>query len=759
MNLIERYLSEMSRKTGISVSLVDKIPEDVPPYVYKLLQTRAASGWYDAKKDCVCLYSPNLQPRESDISSNVAFLYIREKGLIPMMKDGKMDFCRELVKDFYHGADLLSGPELEKMAGDYIAGIRPDDMEKWGRVAELASKYSGFQADPKMARTISAGCQSYKKKCDWEARMSNDHGSVDKAAKENLGNYATERINVSLGRCSDPFLRVGYPETELRIRSGNVRDFLHENGFLMEDGPNLSELIQNPVAILKGERRAGDEKTPLHIVVTDHFEPGKGYLTFGIDAPESVLAGYGDGNVKVNVRSVRYMSEYALLSSVTKDNGVNIAYLKPGKTHGYEISSYLRGMEGRSFSELGKKGGDGTTPVYNPLSESRRLRIVANIVENFKNPMASDARRNLFGGILFDDNLRKREAVREELKALSQKPVAGYVPKPEISSKSKNARAVYYTDKDFSAAAVRKLRKSGIHTAFDIMTYGKERFAADFGSRAFKSAVEFLDRNNFSFMNHCVIRKIDEADFRGRDLAGRFEVVQKDMYNILSGFNTDNLSKPVHFPRRIDGSYIEGAGAFTLIAKSMELARWRECNVFITRDQAEQAGIQINRTAVPTYVAERGDVTPYYNLSETSFALERTESFEMLKADALRRTPEVDRYAKTYISLLSGPGDPSFSIEHIDATYAKHYANRKDMANDGSFVKHLETTIPERLATFFKEGFKQGKAEGISMMTEMGQKQQDAQVRTQSQTRKQAPAAKPTAVIPKPKAPGFPKLQ
>ena len=753
MNLIERYLSEMSRKTGISVSLVDKIPEDISPYVYRLLQTRAAAGWYDAGKDRVCLYSLNLQPRESDISNNIAFLYIREKGLIPMMKDNRKEFCRDLVKDFYHGADLLSGSELEKMAGDYIAGIRPDDMEKWGRVAELVSRHSGLDCDARMARTISAGCQSYKKKCDWEARMSNDHGSVDRSAKENLGNFATEKINVSLGRCSDPFLRVGYPETELRIRSGNVRDFLHENGFLGEDGPNIPALIQNPVAILRGERRAGEEKTPLNVVVTDHFEPSRGYLSFGIDAPESVLAGYGEGNVKVNVRSVRYMSEYALLSSLTKGNGENITYLKPGKTHGYEISSYLRRMEGRSFSDLGKKGGDGTTPVYNPLSESRRLRIAANIVENFKNPMASEARRNLFGGILFDDNLRKREAVKEELKALSHKPVSGYTPSP-APVKSVNARKTYYTEKDFSASVIRKLRKSGIHCAFDIMTYGKDRFAADFGSRAFRSAVDFLDRNNLSFMNHCIIKRIDEAEFQGKDLAGRLEIVQKDMYNALSEFNSDNLSRSVRFPRRIDGSYIQGAGAFTLIAKSMELARWRECNLFITRDQAEQADIRINRTAVPTYVSERGDVTPYYNLSETSFAIERTESFEMLKADALSRTPEVDRYAKAYISLLSGPGDPEYSIELIDATYAKHYGGRKDMTNDVTFSDMLGITVPERIAASFNEGFKKGKAEGISMMAGKGQKQRETDI----QSRKAVPATKIAPVTPKPGKPGIPKL-
>ena len=58
MNLIERYLSEMSRKTGISVSLVDKIPEDISPYVYRLLQSRAAAGWYVAGKDRVCLLLP-----------------------------------------------------------------------------------------------------------------------------------------------------------------------------------------------------------------------------------------------------------------------------------------------------------------------------------------------------------------------------------------------------------------------------------------------------------------------------------------------------------------------------------------------------------------------------------------------------------------------------------------------------------------------------------------------------------------------------
>ena len=718
MNLYNRYLSDLSQLTGIKATIMNIIPEDISAHLYKLLQTKSAAGWYDNKKDCVCLYEPNLIPEESDIKSKAVFLYVREKGLKSLIKDRFPEFCSDIVSEFYHGTKQMNdNRQLEKMAMDYISEIPIRDTKRWGKIATLICRYSLLDKDIKIVHSLINAHHAYIKKVQWEARMNNDHNIVDYTVKEVLGNLKNDKPEALFGRCSDPFLSVGYPETELCIRSERVRLFLDENSLLKESSPNLAELIHNPLAIIKGEQKPYDEKMPLNIVVTDYFEPGKGYLSFGIDSAEHILAGYIEKSPKVYIRSARFMSDYALIIALSSNLGDNIKYLKPGKTHGYKISLYLKQMDGKSYSELGKKGGDGTTPVLSPLSESRRLIIATNIVNDFKNPMASDVRKKLFGGILFEDNLRKRQSIKEEINSMSQKLVTGYnTPKTDRTCKTRNARSVYFTNKDFSSSVLKKLNKKGLYSAFCIMTYGKERFAAEFGTRAFKDAVSFLDSNNLSFMNHSVIKKIDESFFYSKDLDGRKNIVQKDMHSALSALTQESILKSVYFPRRINGSYIQGAGAYSLIAKSMQMARWRDCNIFITRDQALEADIGINSTAIPTYIAENGDVTPYYNLSETTFALEKTESFARLKEDSQKSTPLVDIYAKRYISMLSAPANTDYDLTLIDAAFIRYYSQQKVLINNGSFKSHIMTSYQQQLEESYNTGFMKGKAEGINMM-------------------------------------------
>ena len=737
MNLYKRFVTDISHITGISADVVDRLPEDIDPKLYAKLQNRALSGWFDKKNDRVVLYSPNLNPDESSITGNVIYHYLREKGLASLLGGRYVEFCRLVNNEFYHGGKGMPLPVESKMANDYLSGIPSHDTEKWGKVSTIACRLLGVINDGNVTKAIANGFLSYQKKVAYNARMNNDHLVVDQQAREGLTGLSGDRPNVSLGRCSDPFLRTGYPETELVIRSNNVKLFLNESGLLSDSSVNLSRLIQEPMAILKGENRINSDKLPLNYIVTDHFEKGKGFLSFGIDSPKTILAGYGEQCPKVFVRSARFMSEYSLLNAIAHNEGENISYLKPGKTHGFEISSHLRNMEGRSSFELGKKSDDGNAPVCRLMPESRRLNVATNIVNNFKNPMSAEARKSFFGGILFEDSVRKIQEVKEELKSMSRENITGYTKSPEPVKKVEepkrgklvNARTVYFGKGDFSASVLKKLDKANVSTAFDIMTYGKERFVSDFGSRAFKDAIAFLDKNNLSFLNHRTVKRIDESVLQGKDFKEQLEVVYKDMFNGFSALDPSKMDKTVHFPRRADGTYIEGAGGFSLIAKSLSMARWRDCNIFLRRDEAEVMDIRINPHAVPNYVVENGKVNAYYNLSETSFAIEKSESYAMLISEATRRTPEVDQYAKIYVSNFqvpesSGMTTDVYNLDYMDQAYARKYSGKKEMKNDGSFVSMLNSSLEKKLNNSFNEGFMKGKAEGISIMADMKQSQE-----------------------------------
>lgn len=695
----------------------------------------------------VVLYSPNLKPDESSIISNIFYHHLREKGLESLMGKRYKEFCNKVNQGFYRGEGKYNLAVESKMTHEYLADISPNDMESWGKVAGIACNLFGLPLDGGMIKAFANGYQSYQKKEAYNARMNNDHVLVDRQVREALSNYSDDRPNASLGKCSDPFLRTGYPETEVTIRSRYVQSFLIDSGLLSDSSTSFSRLFQEPMAILKGEAYGNTNKTPLNYVVTDHFEKGKGFLSFGIDTPKTLLAGYGDKLPKVFVRSVRFMSEYDLLKAISYNQGENLSYLKPGRSHGYEIFKYLRNMEGRSSFELGKKGGDGNAPVYPLMPESRLLNVATNIVNNFKNPMSSESRKAFFGGILFDDSLRKIHEVKEEMKMMSRENIVGYEKKQELpkqeapKNKVSNSRIIYYDRSDFSASVIKKMTASGVRTAFDIITYGKERFTKDFGPRAFKSAVAFLDKHNLSFLNHSTVKRIDETILQDKSFTEQREVVYKDMFNAFSALDSKLMDKKVYYPRRIDGSYIEGAAGFSFIAKSLSMARWRDCNIYLKRDEAESLDIRINPHAVPSYVVENGKVSAYYNLSETSFASEKSEFYDMLIKEAAGRTPEVDNYAKCYISYFqvpqsSGLNTDTYNLEFMDQTYVKKYSGNKEMKNNGSFIPILKSSFRKKLTDSFNEGFMKGKAEGISVMANIKETQKKAlQPKQQSGTK------------------------
>jgi hypothetical protein len=139
--------------------------------------------------------------------------------------------------------------------------------------------------------------------------------------------------------------------------------------------------------------------------------------------------------------------------------------------------------------------------------------------------------------------------------------------------------------------------------------------------------------------------------------------------------------------------------------------------------------IRINSYAVPSYVVENGKVNAYYNLSETSYASEKPELYDMLTKEAVSRTPEVDKYAKFYISYFQAPESSAlntdiYNLKYMDQAYAGKYSDKKEMKNNGSFVPMLKTSFEKKLADSFNEGFMKGKAEGISIMADMKQSQE-----------------------------------
>lgn len=717
MNVYERYIAGLSERTGIGIRLYERLPESLDPQIFRIIEKNSATGWYDSASESVCLFKRNLPSEESSIDANVAFLYLREKGISGLLGGHAESFHKDVVSEFCKIArplDLRSW-ERKDLSEGFIYDLSPDDMDSWMRIAGKVSAYTGFRPDRRFARALANGCKAYQANVYRKAKMNADHKAVDSFVKSQLSGGG-ECVGASLGRAGDAFLRVGYPDAELYIRSGRVRDFLVENALLGQDIP-LTGLIQNPVAIIAGNASKKDGKEALNILVTDHYVKGEGFLSFMLDSPNDVLAGYGEGKSLIFLRGAKFMSEYALMSALGSDEGRNIRYLSPGAHGGYAVSDMLSRMEGRSFGELGKKIGNGITPDFSPLSESRRLMNVANIVNNFRNSMQSNKRKEIFGKFLFEESLERRAGLQREMEEM-RKPASRQMPVPEDRPKKiKDPKRIYYDGKDFSAGIIKKLQDRRVGNAFDVMTYGKERFRSDFGPKAFRQAVEFLDRNNLSFMHHTVVKRIDESVLTGLDSDGYVGLLNRDLHNAFSSVDEDKLSRDVCMPRRIDGTYFRGSECYCMLAKSYSLARWRECNVFISRPEAEALDINILSGAVPTYVREKGSMIPYYNLSETSFAVDNAESFKELKEYSLSTSAPIDPYAKAYMYSFLNCKAPSadnvdiYRTDLIDAAFERHFSRGSSLTNTGG-VRERMTGVSARLA----EAYMQGKADGIRLM-------------------------------------------
>lgn len=719
MNVFERHLADLSRRTGISIKVYDRLPEGLDPHVYATIERNSAAGWYDAVTDRVCLFRRNLPADESSLDAAVAFQCMREKGFRALLNANTDRFYASILNGYCRGFLLtdLTVSEREIMAEDLLAAIPANDVKEWMKVACRIGEYGGFRADTRLAKALASGLKSYLNNVYRKARFSLDYDVIDRFFKARL-TEGSDMKGVSLGRASDAFLRIGYPEGELCVRSLKVRDFLSAEGFLNE-GINLTERIQNPLAIIADKAAAMEGKDTRNIIITDHMVKGKGFLSFSVDSSNDVLGGYCEGKSSIFIRSARFMSEYALLSALGSDDGANIQYLSKGRNGGYAVTGFLMKMRDRSFEELGKRNGDGNTPVFSPLSESRRLTHVANIVSNFRNPMRSDKRKEIYGMYLYEDRLERREEMRREMVS-SSASIHGYDRQTvePAARKVSDPKRTYYDSRDFSQSAIRKMQKSRVVSAFDIMTYGKEHFRRDFGPKTFTMAVDFLDRHNLAFMDHVVVRRIDESVLDGLDMEGHSELLRRDMHYAFSSMKEEQLVKDVCMPRGIDGRYFRGAECYCMLAKTYSLARWRDCNVFISRDQAQSQDVSIRSGAVPTYVRENGSVVPYYNLSETSFAVDSSEAFKELKEYMQNASLRVDSYAKAYMcsflqsNAASRNGTFIYRIDLIDAAFERHFRGPSDLVNGGGVMEKL-TSMSERLAAAYIKG----KVDGINTVS------------------------------------------
>ena len=729
MDLIEKRVNELNVILPVKIKLFNLLPSDINPKTYSKLR-EGAGGWVDPASGDICLYKPNLSSEVNRLDALVTFLGVSRKGIDQFLGERNYkDICFRIGQNLMHGAGdrefvISIGDEYIKSLGDKHTG-------DWDNIANAVCTVTGMHNDYALAESLCNGNTRHKQHLHKQAVTQRDLSRLENDLQNRMESISTQSNIVSLGVASDVFERIGYPSKEVKIDIESIRKFAESRGLSEESLIKSVFEIHDPIAIIKSHRQKPDGREPNNIFVTSYFIPGHGFLAFGIDSVNDFRKGVVAGRYSsIKIKAMITFSEYSLMQALLSEKGNAIHYLKPkygkdGST--YIVSDYLIKMEGRSFEELGyKKSAGGTAPSLTSLQQSHRLIMATNIVENFKNPISVEKRIKLLGESKYESMIK---ASKTDIPAMKQEQTSIVKTKTQRPYKE---RLYTVLDDHFSKGGLKRLNDRGIFRAMDLISMGEAKLREEFGIRVYKSALSFLDDNGLSFGGNVKIKTIDEYEFNAKTPAEKNKTRETDLIYSLSAVPDNVMARSVTMPRTASGTYFIGANAVSLIAKTVSLPRWRDCNIFLTAKEIEGYGLSVNQGAIPCYLQGKDDSTHIvYNLSETSLASTHPALFDAISQMSRTTSVEVPSYIKNIIYGFKGvSAEDASGIYRFVNTGFKNNVSKEELTPCSMSLHQLSAYSSKQLqvknpletrgrksAKEIYEGFCNGPKQGISSGT------------------------------------------
>lgn len=697
MDTIEKRINELNIFLPCKVKLYNMLPSNISPKLYEKLRNGSA-GWVDPTSGDICLYRPNAPHDIESIDASVTFLGVSRKGIEGFL--GERHFasvCRQIGEMLLRSESnrTMHNDELVSIGKGFLQELETHHTRQWDDVAYFVSRLTDLKCGHSLSKALNKGNEQYHKLEHNNAVINGNYTELNKELQRSLEDPSDTNSIVSLGKVSDVFERIGYPSVELKMNIGYLKEFLEKRGL---DSDSLLDTestfkIHQPLAVVKSHIQKENGRDANNIFVTDTMIPGQGYLSFAIESTDDVFKGMQSGRYSnMRVKAITTLSEYALIQALNADKGESIRYLKPKYSEdgtSYVISDHLRKMEGKSAEELGyKKSAGGTAPSLTSLQQSHRLIIATNIVENFKNPMSLNKRMQLFGESKYDSLVLMKQKMREEI------PASQPIPQKTVHTSAERTykeRLNTVIDEHFSMNARKVLTKARITKAMDLISLGEDKVKERYGIRVYKSAVAFLQDNNLSFSGSVKIKTISESSVLSKAVDGVSQVRELDLIYSLSGIPDNVMARSIRMPRTADGTYLDGANSLNLIAKSVSIPRWRDCNIFLTEKELKDLKLSVNKGAVPCHLSDgRSKNMIVYNLSETDFAISHPALFDAVSELSRRTSAEVPSYLKNIMYGLKGVSqDEAKSVYQFIETSFKRNVSIQDLQPNSISLRKL----------------------------------------------------------------------
>jgi hypothetical protein len=680
--------------------VVDALPDRLDGRIREAVLARKRSSWFDDATGEVCVFGPSINGYNRDFwQAQVVKAAVERFGLERLFSN---EATRQAVVGSVARAAGMAGSGAGAM-DRWMEGVADGSVKAapdvWDRMSRALC--SVFKLDYNQ-NVMSWAFRSGVRQRSWEAGRravsAGDYSAYDARAVQQLekglegsGGASVKDGCFHFGDASDAYVRLGYPKRDISMRTERFLDMMRQHGVdtAVLGGRDWASLAQDPLAVVRSERMRADG-TYSYIAVLDTKvrtkDYGNEYVAMVMDDParqvDGVLRAEAQGRGGFINVSPFLMTEASLRFLLC--NKDRWRYMKASD-----------GPDGTSY-EYVRRIRSGAAPSPGDSSGSNaQLLTIANIANDFRNPMSSAKFFHAFGYERdpLRDALDRKARYDAEIASLAR-PVEPREPRAQADKLT-----VPFPKDLFSDAERERLQKAGIGCARDIVREGLERLREVAGTdRAVNRAADFLVGMN--------VYVYPDAKVAGVASGPTDDAVRAHFFDSVLGA-ASAAPECVDVPRRLSGECLTGADAVHLMASEVVKGSRKTGPFWATRDELADLGCTVGKAEpVPVWNGERP--VYLYNVARTDFPKRYPDEYTRLSESAASPDDGMRMAGRYFGSILGRLKD--VMIQNVDGL--RHWM---DGSGSDAFRALREGRSPSLEAVVGGEGMKEMHRRGKAM--------------------------------------------
>lgn len=580
------------RGTGLDLNAIDKI------------RSGKRATWYDPKSRTIHVSLSKLKRVNPNhiterIHDEVMHSSAYHLGFMGMFREKAWEIFLERNRESFANGKLsfLLTEKNPRKVSVMLRKLAETNPEAISTLSSALKQSMGLSCGPFFNSHICSAIKGFGQKQERQIRKSGSDEELSFQIEETLYE-SREQALYNLGKLSDAYKLVGYPDATLSMKGAMLKKFVEQNGLLSAGiGEKLVEAVKRPLAVF-GEY-TGKYKVVLDLPVKN------GLFAFNLDNPRKVARDFyhNEKHSCVFCFAPFVASDEMLLRQIKRKD--NVRLMRSVESGGYKDFELLGRLE--------KKIGDFASPPLSNGSGQNPLNIyLAKVRNNFKNPK------------IFRDCLK--EVVLEEAEIM----------KVMDSSEKKNAYILSTEEKKntiipksvVSKSVYDKLMGLGIKTVGDVISHGAKEMEALTNAATVSNLDAFMCTMGISLFPR--LREESEDTFNARDDDEKESVILGNLTYNFTRVPSSTRSIPVPSVCGLDGSFVGPEAQWVLASKFVSMGkRWEGCPVFDTFENLFKNGILPLPTAAVTHVRMAdGSFRSLYSLKETSLYKNNKEAYD-----------------------------------------------------------------------------------------------------------------------------------